>query len=152
MVLVIGGPPCLNLTSYSKGKGALGLCGPYSFNLFSIPLIGRTIQECRPDTLVHGIVENAGSIQKLHLDFLARFLAIGVPSHIPHYDPVGRGNQPPWSYAGRNRIFATTLSTPVNPPFPSMRPVPWEPGWVRLFDTPMPTLMTSRERDLSIGV
>ena len=95
LVLIVGGPPCLNLTSYSQGKGALGLCGPYSFNLFSIPLIAWTVQECRPDTVVHALVENAGSIQQLHLNFLARFLATGVSSHIPHYDPVGRGEPAP---------------------------------------------------------
>ena len=105
------------------------------------------MQECRPDTIVHTLVENAGSIQQIHLDFLARFLAIKASTHIPHYDPVGKGGQPAWSYAGRDRIFAATFPTPLHPPFPSLRPVPWEPGWGRRFDVPMPTIMTNREPD-----
>ena len=108
------------MSKFSKGEGALGLCGPYSFNFFAVPLIGWTMQECRPDTFVHGLLDQAGTTQRHHFQFLARFLAICLTSNIPHYDPAGRGGQPPWSHAGRDRVFPFSFPTPSNPPFPEL--------------------------------
>ena len=44
LVIIIAGSPCIDMTKFSEGDGALGLCGPYSFNCFAVPLIGWTMQ------------------------------------------------------------------------------------------------------------
>ena len=50
----------------------------YSVNFFAVPLIAWIMQACRPDVFVHVLMEQAGSTQRFHLDFIARFLLISI--------------------------------------------------------------------------
>ena len=43
-----------------------GLCGPDSVLFFAVPTVALILQELRPDTIVHVVLESAASMQAVH--------------------------------------------------------------------------------------
>ena len=122
LVLVVGGSPCLQLTKMVD-KGKAGLTGLQSFNFFVFPFLLYTLQELRPDTLIHGVIENAGKARPEHTTAIIDALHIH-PSQAPKLDSAY------FTAAPRLRLIASTLPPIEGPvPYPLRRPSPFEEGW-----------------------
>lgn len=64
--IIVAGSPCQQLTFAGKYRGQQGLCGPGSVLFFAVPTVAWILQELRPDTIVHVVLENAASMQPVH--------------------------------------------------------------------------------------
>lgn len=63
LLLVVAGPPCLQL-SFAGGRGGrVGVCGRDSVHAFAVPLVAQAAAGSRPDVCVHAALENSGSFE-----------------------------------------------------------------------------------------
>ena len=58
LFLIVGGPPCQQLSVRHAYKGWWGLHGPDSVHFFALPILAWFAQQLRPDLTVHVLVEN----------------------------------------------------------------------------------------------
>ena len=125
LLLIVAGSPCQQLSPFSQGRGAVGLCGPDSCLFFLVPILRRLITTWRPDVTVHAVVENAGEMHQRFRDAILRCL--GLNGRLDHAPVV---NSRSWSRFNRCRTFFSTL-----PPAPradaagvARRRDPWDEG------------------------
>ena len=118
------GSPCQDVTVAGESKGTLGFTGPRSFHVHAIYCILQFFQSCGMLNRVFLLLENAGSIHKLHEEYLT-FLFGLEPHHIKRLDAKD------WSAAVRNRIYITDA---VGFVIPAVRPLPFEANWSPLPD------------------
>ena len=63
---IVAGSPCQQFTFAGRYRGQQGLCGPDSVLFFAVPTVAWILQELRPDTIVHVVLESAASMQAVH--------------------------------------------------------------------------------------
>ena len=139
MLLIVAGPPCIQLTGAGRYRGWQGLCGPDSVHFFAVPVIHWAARRMRADVTCHVIMENAGSMLPFHRDAILEALGgLTVQSNLMVLDSRE------WSHAPRRRNFIGTL--PVEDPGcrPARRPPPWEPGFALRWDGEGVVMMRSR--------
>ena len=72
--IVVGGSPCQDLTLAGTMKGVLGLTGTSSRLFFILLCVIYTVQLAVGPAAVRFLVENAGSMQKMHLEAFCKLL------------------------------------------------------------------------------
>ena len=92
--ITIGGSPCQGLTFAGPLRGLLGLIGP-SIRLFFVLLcVISTMQQLVGPAAVRYLVENAASMQQIHLDAFCRLLRLPPDQHGRYvWDPCDFGFQ-----------------------------------------------------------
>ena len=74
--IVVGGSPCQDLTLAGTMKGVLGLTGMSSRLFFVLLCVIYTVQIAAGPAAVRFLVENAGSMQKMHLEAFCKLLSL----------------------------------------------------------------------------
>ena len=74
--IVVGGSPCQDLTLAGTMKGVLGLTGTSSRLFFILLCVIYTVQFAVGPSAVRFLVENAGSMQKIHLEAFCKLLSL----------------------------------------------------------------------------
>ena len=74
--IVVGGSPCQDLTLAGAMKGVLGLTGMSSRLFFILLCVIYTVQIAVGPAAVRFLVENAGSMQKMHLEAFCKLLSL----------------------------------------------------------------------------
>ena len=74
--IVVGGSPCQDLTLAGTMKGVLGLTGMSSRLFFILLCVIYTVQIEVGPAAVRFLVENAGSMQKMHLEAFCKLLSL----------------------------------------------------------------------------
>lgn len=135
LLLVVAGPPCVQLTPAAPCGCPVGVCGRESVAAFAIPLISAAAAAVRTD-----VVENAGSLQQVHRAALGTLA--GVPAE-RLADLAPRIDAGEWSPSPPPCTFFSTL-----PPGPWQQPRHgggvWEEDWRRVGSGTMPKMMRSR--------
>ena len=90
--IIVGGSPCQDLTLAGTMKGALGLTGLSSRLFFILLCVIYTVQTEVGPAAVRFLVENAGSMQKMHLEAFCKLLSLPL-THDRDYiwDPAQYG-------------------------------------------------------------
>ena len=122
--IIVAGPPCQQFTFAGRYRGQQGLCGPDLVLFFAVPTVAWILQELRPDTIVHVVLENAASMQAMHRKAIMQ--ALGGLSANEHLRILDSGA---WSAFPRRRRFFMTIPGCENIILPARRDAPWEPGW-----------------------
>ena len=76
--IVVGGSPCQDLTLAGTMKGVLGLTGMSSCLFFVLLCVIYTVQIAAGPAAVRFLVENAGSMQKMHLEAFCKLLSLSL--------------------------------------------------------------------------
>ena len=86
--IVVGGSPCQDLTLAGTMKGVLGLTGMSSRLFFILLCVIYTVQVEVGPAAVRFLVENAGSMQKMHLEAFCKLLSLPLMhQYWPTTDP-----------------------------------------------------------------
>ena len=143
MLIIVGGPPCQQLTLAGRHCGREGLCGDDSWNFYVFPLILHAARRARPDIDVHVTVGNAGSMMEEFRAAIARALGIPIRDASAGAGRCGLGIDGEGEFAPvidarrfsphtRKRIFFSTLPPAKDPwTIRGGRPPPWDEGWER---------------------
>ena len=97
-IVLIAGSPCQDLTVYGPQKGILGFTGSRSRHMHAFYYTLKVLEHLWPTSQIFYVLENAGSMQEMHLDYITAILNL-QPSQIK------RINTSTWSEAHRNRLF-----------------------------------------------
>ena len=90
--IVVGGSPCQDLTLAGTMKGVLGLTGTSSRLFFILLCVIHTVQIAVGPTAVRFLVENAGSMQKIHLEAFCKLLSLPLRQDREYiWDPAQYG-------------------------------------------------------------
>ena len=138
--IVVAGSPCQQLTFAGRYRGQQGLCGPDSVLFFAVPTVAWILQELRPDTIVHVVLESAASMQAVRRTTIMQ--ALGGPNANEHLRTLDPGA---WSAFPRRRHYFMTLPERENIILPARRDAPWEPGWGPIPSAVLYPMMCSRE-------
>ena len=139
LLLLVGGSPCPQLTLGGKFRGQLGICGVDSVHFHVFPIVLFFIQLCRPDLLLHVVVENAGSL----LDSFRRAMreALGLPCF------SALRIVPAWTALERNRYWINSCGVTIDSfQQPETRQSPIAPGWAFRRDQGPPAMRNRGER------
>ena len=79
--IIIGGSPCQDLTFAGPLRGLLGLIGPSSRLFFVLLCVISTMQQLVGPAAVRYLVENAASMQQIHLGAFCRLLRLPPDQH-----------------------------------------------------------------------
>ena len=112
--IVVGGSPCQDLTLAGVMKGVLGLTGMSSRLFFILLCVIYTVQIAVGPAAVRFLVENAGSMQKMHLEAFCKLLSLPLMHDRDYiWDPAQYGY-----LITRCRNFFRNYSDkePVDPP------------------------------------
>ena len=101
-----------------------GLCGPDSDLFYAVPTVAWILQELRPNTVVHVVLENAGSMHQSHRTAIMQALGgLNAREHLRTLDSRE------WSAFPRRRHNFMTLPDRGALVLPARRDAPWEAGW-----------------------
>ena len=90
--IVVGGSPCQDLTLAGTMKGVLGLTGMSSRLFFILLCVIYTVQIAVGPAAVRFLVENAGSMQKMHLEAFCKLLSLPLMHDRDYiWDPAQHG-------------------------------------------------------------
>ena len=90
--IVVGGSPCQDLTLAGTMKGVLGLTGTSSRLFFILLCVIYTVQLAVGPAAVRFLVENAGSMQKMHLEAFCKLLNLPLMHDRDYiWDPAQHG-------------------------------------------------------------
>ena len=140
ITIIIAGSPCQQLTYAGRYRGHQGLCGPDSVLFFAVPTVAWILQELRPDTVVHVVLENAGSMQHIHKAAIMQ--ALGGLNAREHFRTLDSGQ---WSAFPRRRHYFMTFPDRGNLILPTRRDAPWESGWGPIPSAVLYPMMCSRD-------
>ena len=76
-LLLIGGPPCSQVTGAHEEHGVIGFCGKDSVNLHVFHIIYIAAKKINPRVRIYIVIENAGSMHEAHRDYL--HTSLGLP-------------------------------------------------------------------------
>ena len=131
LVIVAAGSPCGQLTWAGAHQGQQGLCGPDSVLFFAVPTIAWALTQMRPDVRVHVVVENAGSMLRVHRDTISAALNI-TDDRAVSIDSAA------WAHMPRKRLFFGTMAPYPHPLRPARRSAPWDYGYSPRIDGEVP--------------
>ena len=136
---IVAGSPCQQLTFAGRYRGMQGLCGADSVLFFAVPTVAWALQKLRPDTNVHVVLENAGSMQPRHKAAIMQALGgLNAGEHLRTLDSRE------WSAFPRRRHYFMTLPDSGPLALPARRDAPWEPGWGPIPSATIYPMMCSR--------
>lgn len=78
LLLLVAGPPLLQLPPAATCGGRVGICGRESVQALAVPLLAQVAAAARPDVQVYVVLEHAGTKVQVYHDALC--VAPGVPS------------------------------------------------------------------------
>ena len=140
ITIIVAGSPCQQLTFAGRYRGQQGLCGPDSVLFFAVPTVAWILQELRPDTVVHVVLENAASMHSTHRAAIMQ--ALGGLNTDEHLRTLDSGA---WSAFPRRRHYFMTLPDRGDITLPTRRDAPWEPGWGPIPSAVLYPMMCSRD-------
>ena len=140
ITIIVAGSPCQQLTFAGRYRGQQGLCGPDSVLFFAVPTVAWTLQEPRPDTVVHVVLENAASMQSNHRAAIMQ--ALGGLNTREHLRTLDSGAAP---FQGVDTTYFMTLPDGGDITLPARRDAPWEPGWGPIPSAVLYPMMCSRD-------
>ncbi len=119
IIFIGAGPPCQDLTSIGRGKGALGLAGDRSVHIHCVWAVLYFLSQTRFWERTVILLENAGSM----LPHMKKYIhdLFGIPHACCHYL-----NCSMWGSVTRARYFFTSSDLAV---IPEYSPSPFAPGW-----------------------
>ena len=136
---IVAGSPCQQLTFAGRFKGMQGLCGADSVLFFAVPTVAWALQKLRPDTTVHVVLENAGSMHQRHKTAIMQALGgLNAGEHLRTLDSRE------WSVFPRRRHYFMTLPDSGPLVLPARRDAPWESGWGPIPSANIYPMMCSR--------
>ena len=140
ITIIVAGSPCQQFTYAGRYRGQQGLCGPDSVLFFAVPTVAWILQELRPDTVVHLVLENAASMHSTHRAAIMQ--ALGGLNTNEHLRTLDSGT---WSAFPRRRHYFMTLPDRGDLILPTGRDTPWEPGWGPIPSAVLYPMMCSRD-------